>query len=170
MRFPRRAAVLVVGLLTLALVGPDAVADDVTTTAGKKLTGKLTAVDAKGVSFAVGEGKVEILARDIVLVDLGNKEPVFAKDAPYVEIELTDGSTFNRPDGGMFVWARLPEGWDADELLQRALEHDVAFVPGHPFYARDADARTLRLSFTTHVPNEIAEGLARLRRSWSSAA
>ena len=83
---------------------------------------------------------------------------------------LPPGSTFNQPEGGMFVWARLPSGWDADELLQRALEHDVAFVPGHPFFAREADPRTLRLSFTTHVPDEIAEGLARLRRSWSSAA
>ena len=83
---------------------------------------------------------------------------------------LPPASTFNRPEGGMFVWARLPSGWDANELLQRALEHDVAFVPGHPFFAREADPRTLRLSFTTHVPDEIAEGLARLRRSWSSAA
>ena len=83
---------------------------------------------------------------------------------------LPPGSTFNQPEGGMFVWGRLPSGWDADELLQRALEHDVAFVPGHPFFAREADPRTLRLSFTTHVPDEIAEGLARLRRSWSSAA
>ena len=76
---------------------------------------------------------------------------------------LPPGSTFNRPDGGMFVWARLPEGWDAARLLRRALEHDVAFVPGAPFFALEPDARTLRLSFTTHVAAEIAEGLARLR-------
>jgi DNA-binding transcriptional MocR family regulator len=78
---------------------------------------------------------------------------------------LPEGATFNRPDGGMFVWARLPAGWDAARLLRRALEHDVAFVPGFPFYAQDADPRTLRLSFTTHVPAEITEGLARLSRA-----
>jgi DNA-binding transcriptional MocR family regulator len=78
---------------------------------------------------------------------------------------LPAGSTFNRPDGGMFVWARLPPGWDAARLLRNALEHDVAFVPGFPFFAREPDERTLRLSFTTHVPAEIAEGLARLRRA-----
>jgi 2-aminoadipate transaminase len=78
---------------------------------------------------------------------------------------LPPGSAFNRPDGGMFVWARLPSGWDAAQLLRRALEHDVAFVPGYPFFAHAPDARTLRLSFTTHVPAEIAEGLARLRRA-----
>ena len=65
----------------------------------------------------------------------------------------------------MFVWARLPEGWNAAELLTTALQHDVAFVPGFPFYAVEPDKRTLRLSFTTHVPAEIAEGLARLRRA-----
>jgi 2-aminoadipate transaminase len=78
---------------------------------------------------------------------------------------LPAGSTFNRPDGGMFVWARLPSGWDAAQLLHTALEHDVAFVPGFPFFAHESDKRTLRLSFTTHVPAEIGEGLARLRRA-----
>jgi 2-aminoadipate transaminase len=76
---------------------------------------------------------------------------------------LPAGSTFNRPAGGMFVWARLQAGWDASELLVAALHHDVAFVPGAPFFAIDADHRTLRLSFTTHTPAQIAEGLARLR-------
>jgi 2-aminoadipate transaminase len=76
---------------------------------------------------------------------------------------LPPGSTFNRPAGGMFVWVRLPEGWDASELLVAALRHDVAFVPGAPFFAVDPDLRTLRLSFTTHTPAQIVEGLARLQ-------
>ncbi len=75
---------------------------------------------------------------------------------------LPEGSTWNQPDGGMFVWASLPEGHDADRALQAALSHDVAFVPGWPFYAGEADRRTLRLSFTTHTPDEIAEGLDRI--------
>lgn len=79
---------------------------------------------------------------------------------------LPPGSTHNRPDGGMFVWARLPDGWDAEPLLRRALEHDVAFVPGYPFFAGEPDRAALRFSFTTHGPEEIAEGLARLRRAW----
>ncbi|MEY2441376.1 MAG: 2-aminoadipate transaminase, partial [bacterium] len=81
---------------------------------------------------------------------------------------LPDGSTHNHPDGGMFVWARLPEGWDAVALLQAALRHDVAFVPGAPFYATGPDPRTLRLSFTTHPPAEIVEGLARLKAATSA--
>jgi len=80
---------------------------------------------------------------------------------------LPAGSTHNHPDGGMFVWARLPDGWDAAELLDRALERDVAFVPGYPFFAGPPDVATLRLSFTTHGPDEIAEGLGRLRSAWA---
>jgi 2-aminoadipate transaminase len=79
---------------------------------------------------------------------------------------LPPGSVHNHPDGGMFVWARLPDGWDAELLLRRALERDVAYVPGFPFFAGPPDQATLRFSFTAHPPEEIAEGLARLRASW----
>jgi 2-aminoadipate transaminase len=80
---------------------------------------------------------------------------------------LPPGSSHNRPDGGMFVWARLPDGWDAGALLERALEHEVAFVPGFPFFAGPPDTAALRLSFTAHPPREIAEGLRRLRAAWA---
>src|SRR4051812_18324878 len=91
---------------------------------------------------------------------------------------LPEGSEWTRPEGGMFVWARLPEGWDADALLARALARDVAFVPGRPFHvpppegaaARPAERRTLRLSFTSHGPEEIATGLARLAAAVADAA
>ena len=75
---------------------------------------------------------------------------------------LPPGSTHNRPQGGMFVWARLPDGWDASALLPRALERDVAYVPGAPFFSGCPDRATLRLSFTTHPPDEIRRGLERL--------
>jgi 2-aminoadipate transaminase len=75
---------------------------------------------------------------------------------------LPPGSTHNRPDGGMFVWARLPDGWDAGALLPRALDRNVAYVPGAPFFSGPPDVATLRLSFTAHRPEEIALGLDRL--------
>jgi len=75
---------------------------------------------------------------------------------------LPPGSTWTDPDGGMFVWARLPGTPDTAELLPRALAADVAFVPGAAFYAGTPDRATLRLSFTTHTPERIAEGLTRL--------
>ncbi|MQA35738.1 PLP-dependent aminotransferase family protein [Modestobacter roseus] len=75
---------------------------------------------------------------------------------------LPAGSSWNEPDGGMFVWARLPGDVDTAELLPSALAADVAFVPGAAFYAGTPDRSTLRLSFTTHTPERIAEGMARL--------
>jgi 2-aminoadipate transaminase len=81
---------------------------------------------------------------------------------------LPEGSRWTRPDGGMFVWVRLPDGWDADALLQEALAREVAFVPGWPFFPGQPDRATLRLSFTTHTEAEIAEGLRRLRAAVDS--
>jgi DNA-binding transcriptional MocR family regulator len=73
-----------------------------------------------------------------------------------------DGSTWTDPDGGMFTWLRLPGAVDSAALLPAALARDVAFVPGAPFYAGRPDTATLRLSFTTHTPQEITEGMRRL--------
>lgn len=69
---------------------------------------------------------------------------------------------WNAPDGGMFLWARLPEGLDAVDLLPRAVERGVAFVPGAPFFAGPADTRALRLSFVTASQEQIASGIATL--------
>jgi len=69
---------------------------------------------------------------------------------------------FNVPAGGMFLWLRLPEGIDTTALLARAVERHVAFVPGAPFYAGEPDVRTLRLSFVTATPEQIATAVAAL--------
>ncbi|MCK9896434.1 PLP-dependent aminotransferase family protein [Frankia sp. AgB32] len=75
---------------------------------------------------------------------------------------LPAGSRWTRPQGGMFVWARLPDGLDAAALLPAALAAKVAYVPGAVFHAGPPQHSTLRLSFTTHSPSRIAEGLSRL--------
>ncbi|MEU4242819.1 PLP-dependent aminotransferase family protein [Actinoplanes sp. NPDC026619] len=72
------------------------------------------------------------------------------------------GSAWTDPDGGMFTWVRLPGAADTATLLPGALARDVAFVPGAPFFAGRPDTATMRLSFTTHTPAEIAEGMRRL--------
>ncbi|RYF38539.1 MAG: PLP-dependent aminotransferase family protein, partial [Comamonadaceae bacterium] len=69
---------------------------------------------------------------------------------------------WNTPAGGMFLWARLPEGVEAVELLPRAVDKGVAFVPGAAFYADQADARTMRLSFVTASVEQINIGIAAL--------
>ncbi len=70
--------------------------------------------------------------------------------------------TWNAPAGGMFLWARLPKGMDAVQLLPHAVARGVAFVPGAPFFAGAADPRTLRLSFVTPSLAEIHRGVAAL--------
>uniref|UniRef100_A0AAU1UJD7 PLP-dependent aminotransferase family protein n=1 Tax=Streptomyces sp. NBC_00119 TaxID=2975659 RepID=A0AAU1UJD7_9ACTN len=75
---------------------------------------------------------------------------------------LPDGSEWTRPRGGMFLWARLPQGADATALLRTAIGHDVAYVPGAPFYAGEPDPATLRLCFVSETPEVIREGLGRL--------
>jgi 2-aminoadipate transaminase len=69
---------------------------------------------------------------------------------------------WNAPDGGMFLWVRLPQGMNAIELLPRAVEKGVAFVPGAPFYAGQPDMRCLRLSFVTASVRQIDIGIAAL--------
>ena len=75
------------------------------------------------------------------------------------------GVTWNRPDGGMFLWARLPEGMNAIELLPHAVDKGVAFVPGAAFYAEQADPRALRLSFVTATADQIQTGVAALAQA-----
>ena len=76
--------------------------------------------------------------------------------------EMPEGVEWNTPAGGMFLWVRLPEGMNAIELLPKAVERNVAFVPGWAFYADQPDARTLRLSFVTSSVAQIDIGIAAL--------
>ena len=82
---------------------------------------------------------------------------------------LPAGSVWTRPEGGMFLWARLPQGYDTTALLPEVVRHDVAYVPGAPFHAGEPDRATLRLCFVTQTPDEIAEGLRRLREGLRAA-
>ena len=73
--------------------------------------------------------------------------------------------TYNKPQGGLFVWARFTApGANSTLLSQRAAEQGVAFVPGAPFFATQPDTAAFRLSFATVPPKQIDEGLQRLAR------
>ena len=91
--------------------------------------------------------------RDAMLEALEREMPMGAPDSTL---------HWNQPAGGMFLWARLPQGMNAADLLPFAVEQGVAFVPGAPFYAGEADPRTLRLSFVTPSVEEIHRGVAAL--------
>lgn len=80
--------------------------------------------------------------------------------------EMPEGVSWNRPEGGMFVWVSMPEHIDAQALLERALAADrpvrVAFVPGAPFFANSPKRHTLRLSFVTVPIPRIDAGVKAL--------
>ena len=76
--------------------------------------------------------------------------------------DMPSDVTWNKPDGGMFLWARLPEGMNAQDLLPKAVDKGVAFVPGAAFYNDHGDPRTMRLSFVTPDGDEIRKGVAAL--------
>lgn len=66
------------------------------------------------------------------------------------------------PQGGMFLWATLPDGISSIELFDIAIKNKVAFIPGDPFYVSDRNVNTLRLNYTNASPEIIKEGIKRL--------
>jgi 2-aminoadipate transaminase len=72
------------------------------------------------------------------------------------------GITWNQPTGGMFLWLTLPAHMNSIDLLPKAVERNVAFVPGAAFYADNAQHNTLRLSFVTASVEQINIGVAAL--------
>ncbi|MEK6582727.1 MAG: PLP-dependent aminotransferase family protein [Nitrospirota bacterium] len=69
---------------------------------------------------------------------------------------------WNKPAGGMFIWAILPEGYDAREILMRCVEKNVAFVPGQEFFPDGSGKNTMRLNFSNATAENIEEGIRRI--------
>ena len=99
--------------------------------------------------------------RDAMLEALARE---FPQGAPETSL------TWNSPAGGMFLWARLPQGMKAVDLLPFAVDHGVAFVPGAPFYAGEGDDRSMRLSFVTPSVEEIHRGVTALAQGLKAYA
>ncbi|WP_337049684.1 PLP-dependent aminotransferase family protein [Serratia fonticola] len=85
--------------------------------------------------------------------------------AGLVEKELGDVISFDMPKGGMFLWARFRQQFDATEWLKTTLKQGVVFVPGEYFFSEKPDRSTFRLSFATATEQQMQEAIARLRRS-----
>ena len=73
-----------------------------------------------------------------------------------------EGIKYTNPEGGMFLWVTLPEGFNAMDLFNRAIEKKVAFVPGDPFYTNKTGVNTLRLNYTNSDEHAIDAGIRRL--------
>lgn len=79
-----------------------------------------------------------------------------------IKKEFPSNITYTNPDGGLFAWATFPQGVDAAELLKKALEQKVAFVPGEPFYPNGGNANHCRLNYSCMSEDKIVEGITRL--------
>lgn len=79
--------------------------------------------------------------------------------------EMPEGVTWTRPHGGLFLWVRLPEGMDTEQLLRPAVEEEgVAYVVGSGFHADGSGKNTMRLNFSYPSEEDIEEGIRRLAR------
>lgn len=72
------------------------------------------------------------------------------------------GLEWTYPEGGMFTWVTLPESLNTVTLLEKAVEKNVAFVPGYAFYPKGGGENTFRLNFSNAKPDQIEKGMQRL--------
>lgn len=71
---------------------------------------------------------------------------------------------WNKPEGGMFVWAVLPECINTRDMFPKAIEENVAYVVGDAFFVNNEGYNTMRLNFTHSSEEEIEEGIKRLAK------
>ncbi|MBX4992125.1 DNA-binding transcriptional MocR family regulator [Rhizobium binae] len=80
-----------------------------------------------------------------------------------LEKYMPKGTSWTKPEGGMFIWITLPKGMDGAKLLAKSLETaKVAFVPGKAFFADGSGANTFRVSFSCANQQMIEDGVGRL--------
>ncbi len=72
------------------------------------------------------------------------------------------GVTWTHPTGGLFLWVTLPKGMNSTELLKKAIENKVAFVPGGEFYPCGGGENTLRMNFSNPTLEQIEVGIRRM--------
>ena len=75
-----------------------------------------------------------------------------AKDFP-------EGVTFTKPEGGMFIWATLPEGLAAVDVMEYAAKRGRGRLPGDPFYEEERNVRTMRINYSNSSDENIEKGI-----------
>lgn len=77
----------------------------------------------------------------------------------FMEQEFPKGTKWQKPMGGLFIWVELPENMDTAAILSRAVEKNVAFIPGVSFFAFQNKKNTLRLNFSNSNEEQIERGM-----------
>ncbi|PWA08877.1 PLP-dependent aminotransferase family protein [Pueribacillus theae] len=79
----------------------------------------------------------------------------------YFSTHLGDLITYRQPQGGLNVWIELPCKYNAEQLLYKAVEHNVSFLPGSACFVKDPQRNFIRLSFSSVSDKELDEGAER---------
>lgn len=99
-------------------------------------------------------GKVEEHIETICADYRAKRDAMLAKLATFPK-----GIEYTKPDGGLFIWASLPEGTNALELFKQCVDAGVAFVPGTHFYPEGGHENTFRLNFSMASLEQIDKGM-----------
>lgn len=73
--------------------------------------------------------------------------------------------SYSQPEGGMFIWIEVPGITDTQELFDRCIQNNVAFVPGEPFYCDEVVPGTFRLNYSNMPEEQIELGMKRLAQA-----
>jgi len=106
------------------------------------------------------EGGWKDYVEDLVDLYRGRRDTMLEALAEHFPAE----ATWTEPEGGLFIWATLPEYIDTGDLLAKALRSDVAFVPGQAAYVDGRGRNSMRLNFSGVDDGEIREGISRIGR------
>ncbi|MCK9629172.1 MAG: PLP-dependent aminotransferase family protein [Bacteroidales bacterium] len=78
---------------------------------------------------------------------------------------MPEGVTWTHPEGGLFLFVKMPEGYDSRELFDIAMKEDVAFVIGEAFHCDGSGKNTMRINFSFMNAERTEEGVKRLARA-----
>ena len=92
------------------------------------------------------------------IIDLYGKQCSCMLEA--MDKHLPNDMHWTHPEGGMFIWATLPNGIDAVDFCVKAADAGVAVIPGDPFYEAKRGLGTLRLNYTNSTPEMIDKGMS----------
>ncbi|HCV16281.1 MAG TPA: aspartate aminotransferase, partial [Rikenellaceae bacterium] len=78
---------------------------------------------------------------------------------------MPEGVTWTKPEGGLFLFVTLPEGYDSAVLFNEAIKENVAFVIGEAFHCDGSGKNTMRINFSFMNEERTEEGVKRLARA-----
>jgi 2-aminoadipate transaminase len=104
------------------------------------------------------EGRWQRYIDDLIEIYRGRRDTMIEALHTHFPAE----ATWTEPQGGLFIWATLPEYIDTGDLLAKALRADVAFVPGQAAYVDERGRHSMRLNFSGVDEDEIREGIRRI--------